>query len=115
MIPRELLIHTVAYRVQAGTDRNRNPVYSEITLENVRVGISLATSRNCYGEVKADVMTLFIDSVNSKAFKDGEETAVMIPKEGDGISWNGKGYTVRKVTACYADSVDVHHWELELE
>lgn len=101
---------------QAGLDRNRNPTYTETVLKQVRIGVTFQTVRGNVGETKADTMTLVIDAVNS-AYEttSGEPTAQVLPAENDVIVWDGKSFTVRSVTPCFAQSDTPHHWEVTLE
>ena len=39
-IPIRLLVHTVTLKQQKGIDRDRNPVYEESELQNVRVDVT---------------------------------------------------------------------------
>ena len=39
-IPRRLLVHTVTLKQQKGVDRDRNPVYEESEVQNVRVDVT---------------------------------------------------------------------------
>lgn len=115
-IPRKLLVHSCTLKKQAGLDRNRNPTYTETVLKQVRIGVTFQTVRGNVGETKADTMTLVIDAVNS-AYEttSGEPTAQVLPAENDVIVWDGKSFTVRSVTPCFAQSDTPHHWEVTLE
>lgn len=116
-IPTRLLIHTCTLKRQTGLDRSRNPTYSETLLSNVRIGGEFRTTRGNIGETKADTLTMFIDAENTVyTTEDGEEAGKVIPVENDSVEWNGKSYTVRSVTPCYAqDGITPHHWEVSLE
>lgn len=114
-IPRKLLVHQCTLRKQTGIDRNRNPTYSETVLKRVRIGATFQTARENIGETKADAMTLIIDAKNTLyETPQGEETAAL-PTENDAIEWQGKTFTVRSVTPCYAQEETPHHWEVTLE
>src|SRR5574344_1178437 len=115
-IPARLLIHDCVLKHKTGIDRNRNPTYSETVLKRVRIGATFQTVRGNVGETKADTMTLVIDAANTTyETTSGTETAQVLPAENDVIVWDGKDYTVRSVTPCYAQSDDPHHWEVTLE
>lgn len=116
-IPTRLLIHSCTLKHQTGLDRSRNPTYSETLLGNVRIGGEFRTTRGNIGETKADTLTMFIDAKNTTyATAEGEEAETVIPVENDSVEWNGKSYTVRSVTPCYAlDGETPHHWEVTLE
>ena len=115
-IPARLLVHECVLKRKTGTDRNRNPTYTETVLRRVRIGATFQTVRGNIGETKADTLTLFIDAKNTRfETADGVETAAAFPEETDAIEWQGKTYTVRSVTPCYAQGATVHHWEVTLE
>lgn len=115
-IPARLLVHECVLKRKTGTDRNRNPTYTETVLKRIRIGATFQTVRGNIGETKADTLTLFIDAENTRfEAADGAETAVAIPEETDAIEWQGKTYTVRSVTPCYAQGERPHHWEVTLE
>lgn len=115
-IAKKLLVHTCTLKKPAGLDRDRNPTFSETVLKRVRIGATFQTIRGTVGETKADTMTLVIDAVNS-AYEttSGEPTAQVLPAENDVIVWDGKSFTVRSVTPCFAQSDTPHHWEVTLE
>lgn len=115
-IAKKLLVHTCMLKKSAGLDRDRNPTFSETVLKRVRIGASFQTVRGTVGETKADAMTLVIDAVNSACeTTSGEPTAQVLPAENDVIVWDGKSFTVRSVTPCFAQSDTPHHWEVTLE
>lgn len=115
-IPARLLVHKCVLKRKTGTDRNRNPTYSETVLKRVRIGATFQQLRGNIGEIKADTLTLFIDAVNTQfETAAGEATAAIIPTETDAITWDGKDYTVRSVTPCYTQGAVPHHWEITLE
>ena len=114
-IPMKLLVHSCTLQKRTGQDRDRNPTYTEIVLRNVRIGATFQTSRGNIGETKSDTMTLIIDAENTRyETADGEEAAA-IPEELDAVEWNGRKFTVRSVTPCYAQGDSPHHWEVTLE
>ena len=115
-IPLKLLVHSCTLKKQTGLDRDRNPTFSETVLKHVRIGATFQTVRGNVGETKADTMTLVIDAVNS-AYEttSGTETAQVLPAGNDVIVWDGKSFTVRSVTPCFAQSDTPHHWEVTLE
>ena len=115
-IPLKLLVHSCTLKKQTGLDRDRNPTFSETVLKHVRIGATFQTVRGNVGETKADTMTLVIDAVNS-AYEttSGTETAQVLPAENDVIVWDGKSFTVRSVTPCFAQDDSPHHWEVTLE
>lgn len=115
-INKALLVHTCTLKKPTGTDRDRNTVYSETVLKNVRIGVALQNVRGNIGEVKADSMSLYIDAVNTVyETAEGEEIPQALPAENDLIVWENISFTVRKIMPCYARSTDPHHWEVELE
>ena len=119
-IPRRLLIHSVTLKRETGKDRDRNAVYDESTLRSVRVGITRRVQAGAHGTVRADTMTLFVDAHNSESVKDGQKTALIVPKENDVIGFYGKEYAVKAVTPCYAAVAKApddgaSHWEVALE
>ena len=115
-IAKKLLIHQIVLKKPSGLDRDRNPTFSETVLKYVRIGATFQTVRGNVGETKADTMTLVIDAVNS-AYEttSGTETAQVLPAENDVIVWDGKSFTVRSVTPCFAQDDSPHHWEVTLE
>lgn len=115
-IAKKLLVHTCTLKKPAGLDRDRNPTFSETVLKRVRIGATFQTIRGTVGETKADTMTLVIDAVNTTyETTSGTETAQVLPAENDVIVWDGKSFTVRSVTPCFAQSDTPHHWEVTLE
>ncbi len=115
-IPMRLLVHSCTLMKRTGTDRDRNPTYSETVLRNVRIGATFQTARGNYGETKADTMTLVIDAKNTRyETADGEEAAAAIPDELDAVEWRGRKFTVRSVTPCHARDESPNHWEVTLE
>ena len=103
-----LLIHTCQYEAPASNDRDGNTTYTEpVTLEKVRVVMTLETVRNTEGEAKNDAGTLYYaPSVSSPE---------IIPQELARVTWEGKAYTIRKVYPCFTKGGDtVHHYEAAL-
>ena len=100
-IPTRLLVHSCTLMKRTGTDRARNPTYSETVLRNVRIVATFQTARGNAGETKADTMTLVIDAKNTRyETADGEEAAAVVPEELDAVEWRGRKFTVRSVTPC---------------
>ena len=115
-IAKKLLVHTCTLKRPAGIDRDRNPIYTDTVLKQVRIGATMQTIRGGIGDVKADTMTLIIDAVHTRYYTtDGTEKEAIIPTEKDVINWQGKTYTVKSVMPCYAQSDSPHHWEVTLE
>jgi len=115
-IPARLLVHDCVLKRKTGIDRDRNPAYEETVLRRVRIGATFQTVRGNIGETKADTMTLIIDAKNTRyETADGEEAAAVIPTENDAVEWQGRSFTVRGVTPCYAQGESPHHWEVQLE
>ena len=115
-IPISLLVHNCVLKKSTGLDRNRNPIYSQIILKQVRIGATFQSIRGAYGETKSDSLTLFIDAKNT-AYEaiDGKAVERKLPIEKDVIEWQGQSFTVRSVTPCYAHEDTPHHWEVTLE
>lgn len=103
-----LLIHSCIYEAPAANDRDGNSTYTEpVTLENVRVVMELTTVRNNEGEAKNDVGTLYYTPFKS--------SPQIVPEELARVTWQGKTYTIRKVSPCYTMNGDVvHHYEAAL-
>ena len=115
-IPINLLVHNCILKKATGIDRNRNPIYSQIILKQVRVGATFQSIRGAYGETKADSLTLFIDAKNTVYDAiDGKTVERKLPEEKDVIEWQGQSFTVRSVTPCYTNGNEPHHWEVTLE
>lgn len=115
-IPERLLVHSCTLKKPCGLDRDRNAAYTETVLQRVRIGATFQTARGSIGETKSDAMTLFIDAQNTRyETADGEESAAVLPEENDKVEWQGRSFTVRSVTPCYAQSEAPHHWEVTLE
>lgn len=115
-IPIGLLVHNCILKKQIGIDRNRNPIYSQIILKQVRIGATFQSIRGTYGETKTDSLTLFIDAKNTLyETVDGEAVEKKLPEEKDVIEWQSKTFTVRGVTPCYTHDEQPHHWEVTLE
>ena len=114
-ISKRLLIHTVTVKQQKGVDRDRNPVYEESELQNVRVDVTRRVQAGQHGAVRSDAMTLFVDMRNSRSVKDGARIALVIPKEHDAVVFEGRMYTVTGVTAYYGGRTGVHHYQAELK
>ena len=113
-IPRRLLVHSVTLKQQKGIDRDRNPVYEESELQNVRVDVTWRLQDGQRGVVRADSMSLFVDTRNSRSVKGWARIALVIPKEHDAVVFEGRMYTVTGVTAYYGGA-GVHHYEAVLE
>lgn len=114
-IPIRLLVHTVTLKQQKGVDRDRNPVYEESELQNVRVDVTRRLQDGQRGVVRADTMTLFVDTRNSRSVKGWARIALVIPKEHDAVVFEGRMYTVTGVTAYYEGGIGVHHYEVILK
>lgn len=115
-ISKRLLIHRVEFKQNTGKrDRDRNPVYEVSELRNVRVGVTRRVQAGQHGVIRADTMTLFIDGKYSEMFKDAQKSSLIIPKEDDVIVFEGKEYTVKGVTSCYAAGLNAGHYEVVLE
>lgn len=116
MIPVKLLIHSVIYKHSMGMDRDRNPIYEDVTLERVRVGVTMAVNSGTIGKEKADTMTLYIDCVNSRYLNSaGESMEPFAPKELDAVEFDGCSYTIERVTPIYTQDTDApHHYEVTL-
>lgn len=115
-IPKRLLVHSCLLKRRTGLDRDRNPEHEETALKNVRIGAAFQTTHGSTGETKADTMTLIIDAENTRyETADGEEAEAVIPAENDAVEWQGRSFTVRGVTPCYAQGERAHHWEVQLE
>lgn len=106
-ISKRLLVHSATLKKPAGLDRDRNVTYTSTELSNIRIAITKQTILTDIGATKADTMTMFFDAENSTPA--GTEI-----DEKDLIVWQGKSYTVKSVTPCYADTASVHHWEVSL-
>ena len=115
-IPIRLLVHNCILKKTTGLDRNRNPIYSQIILKQVRIGATFQSIRGAYGETKDDSLTLFIDAKNTVYDAiDGKTVERKLPEEKDVIEWQGQSFTVRSVTPCYTNGNEPHHWEVTLE
>lgn len=115
-IPISLLVHNCVLKKPTGIDRNRNHIYSQIILKQVRIGATFQSVRGTYGETKADTLTLFIDAKNTiYETVDGEAIEKKLPEEKDIIEWQSQYFTVRSVTPCYTKGDEPHHWEVVLE
>lgn len=113
-IKKQLLIHSVVLKIKTDEDRDRNAIYTEYNVDYVRVVPYLSVTKGDVGAVKADTMTLFIDSELS-VFSDNTNviTELFVPKEGDVIVFEEKEYTVKNITPCYTKAGgNVHHWEI---
>lgn len=114
-INKKLLVHNVIVKQQTGVDRNRNAIYKEVVLTNVRISASFAQNVNGYGYVQADSLTMYVDTVNSVSYTHtGDLCAWFELKEKDVVVWNNKEYTVKSITQCFADGKEVHHLEVAL-
>ena len=114
-IPKHLLIHSVVLKQQKGVDRNRNPVYEESWLCNVRVGVTRRVQTGQHGVIRADTMTLFVDVLNSKRMQNGQRMPLVLLQENDAVIFEEKEYTVKGVTPCYGASGKASHYEAALE
>ena len=114
-IPISLLVHNCILKKPKGLDRNRNPIYSQIILKQVRIGATFQSVRGTYGETKSDSLTLFIDAKNTVYETVGGETVEKkLPEEKDVIEWQGQCFTVRSITPCYTQGDEPLHWEVTL-
>lgn len=114
-IPKHLLIHSVILKQQKGVDRNRNPVYEESWLCNVRVGVTRRVQTGQHGVIRADTMTLFVDVFNSKRMQNGQRMPLVLLQENDAVVFEGKEYTIKSVTPFWAGYGDARHYEAVLE
>lgn len=114
-IPKHLLIHSVILKQQKGVDRNRNPVYEESWLCNVRVGVTRRVQTGQHGVIRADTMTLFVDVLNSKRMQNGQRIPLVFLQENDAVVFEGKEYTIKSVTPFWAGYGDARHYEAVLE
>lgn len=114
-IPKHLLIHSVILKQQKGVDRNRNPVYEESWLCNVRVGVTRRVQTGQHGVIRADTMTLFVDALNSKRMQNGQRMPLVLLQENDAVVFEGKEYTIKSVTPFWAGYGDARHYEAVLE
>ena len=114
-IPKHLLIHSVVLKQQKGVDRNRNPVYEESWLCNVRVGVTRRVQTGQHGVIRADTMTLFVDALNSKRMQNGQRMPLVLLQENDAVVFEGKEYTIKSVTPFWAGYGDARHYEAVLE
>lgn len=105
-IPKRVLPHTIEYERYAGEGRN-GPTYDmAITVKNVRIeptSEKVVDSNGVQIQLKSK---LFIDAVNS--------TPLVHLKEKSVIHFGGNDYYVQAVATYYANSSNVHHWELRL-
>ncbi|MCM1218942.1 MAG: minor capsid protein [Lachnospiraceae bacterium] len=116
MISGNLLVHTVTLKKPTGFDRDRNETYEEYAIEKVRVEADIGRTRGSEGETPNDTATLYVDAHNTRyETADGAETAAVLPEENDKVEWQGRSFTVRSVTPCYAQSEAPNHWEVTLE
>ncbi len=115
-IPTRFLVHNCILKKSIKQNRDRNTVYSQTVLKQVRIGATFQSVRGAYGEVKTDTLTLLIDYKNTiYETMNGDKTEKSLPEEKDVIEWQGKSFTVRGVTPCYTKDDTPHHWEVTLE
>lgn len=103
-----LLIHSIDYSEPAGRTRDGKTTYTTpVTVSAVRVAPVLETAKSDTGESKNDRLTLYVFC--------GISTPETVPLELAKVVFNGKDYTIRAVTVCYAqDGTTPHHYEAAL-
>lgn len=103
-----LLIHSITYSEPAARTRDGKTTYTTpVTVSAVRVAPVLETAKSDTGESKADRLTLYVFPKKS--------TPATVPHELAKVVFDGKEYTVRAVTVCYAqDGTTPDHYEAAL-
>ena len=106
-IPRRLLPHKASYAAYAGTVNSVKTYATAVDLSFVRFEPAKQNAMTSLGEMKNDRYLLFIDAINSRPLG-------LVPKMLDKVVFSGATLSARKVTACYGDSAEVHHYEVNL-
>jgi len=103
-IPRRLLVHSgsLAPYVSPGPPVSYG---TSVTLSRVRFEPVKQNAMTSLGDMKADRFILFFDCKNS--LPSGQTFAMK-----DKITFGSIVLSARKVTPCYGDSDDVHHYEV---
>lgn len=105
-IPKKVLPHSIEYERYSGEGRN-GPTYDmAITVKNVRIEPTSEKIVDGNGEQIQLKSKLFIDAVNS--------TPAVHLKAKSIVHFNGNDYYIQSVAPYYANSTNVHHWELRL-
>ena len=117
-IPKKLLIHSAELITKFEPDKWGNSAEEEkIILKNIRIEYSEKNVTDTSGTSSELTATLFYDSKNSfpaakfllkGEIKDGMTVDVQQVKFG------GKKFTVKSVEPLYADSGNIHHYEVGL-
>lgn len=109
-LPKSWLIHDIIYEEKlSDKDSYGNPLYADpVTIKHVRFDDSTVFSRDTTDTKIVANAIVFVDSTNS----------TNLPKhfvEESKITFNSKGYTLKKVVDCYYPTKnEIRHWELEV-
>lgn len=106
-IPRRLLPHSASFASYAGTVGSVKTYSTAVDMSFVRFESAKQNAMTSLGEMKSDRYLLFIDCVNSRPLG-------IVPKVLDKVVFSGATLAARKVTACYGDNAEVHHYEVNL-
>lgn len=107
-ISRVLLNNTAGFYEFTGYgERNTKTFSDKIELSFVRVQPSKQMNNGALGEEQANRFDIIFDVRNSKP--SGQTF-----KKGDKITFNSESLEIRNVNPIYANSSNVHHYELEV-
>lgn len=104
----KLLCHTVIAKKRTGMDADRNPTYEEIEVSGVRVVPVRGMSEGSAGMTPNDSMELISDLHTTIPVN-------FIPELGMQIVFDNRSYTVQSVKPCFADGLEIHHFESVLK
>lgn len=105
-IPRKVLIHTIDYKHLVGNNGWDDEFDDPVKIIRVRVVPTSRIHRTMQSEGREATHRVFIDRQYSEPFLE--------PSEGSRVTWQGKEFTVGKVSAHYDFSETPHHYEVEL-
>lgn len=106
-IHRRLLPHKASYAAYTGTSGSVKTYATAVDMSFVRFESAKQNAMTSLGEMKNDRYLLYIDCINSRPLG-------LVPKMLDKVVFSGATLSARKVTACYGDSAEVHHYEVNL-
>lgn len=104
-IPRRLLVHSGTLAPYTGTANSAKTYGTTVTLKNVRFEPVKQNAMTSLGEMKNDRFLMFFDCKSSLP-------AGTVPAVNDKLTFGAIVLLARKVTPCYGNTPEVHHYEV---
>lgn len=107
-LPKKWLIHSIKYKQYQGTNDWDAPIYDDPKIiDYVRFDDAAVFSRDSNQNKIIAEAVIFVDAQHSVPQVEFTEQSK--------ITFNNKGYVLKKVIPCYYPAENkVHHWELEV-